>query len=406
MAQVVLCFLPMTTFCVLDDKPECEVYYKTGNLISQGLSLEKTSKTWKYSQHLSDTKVDLAYVYCEGRSIDEVCPVELKPRWTSLNNKMKSYVKSLINSKINIRDVCLSEVLPEQFLLEYFEVKCNIIDSVFENYDKPVNYDFKLKLEYLLNKIYYTKTVLRKENLKKRNSELKVRRFLKKINKVESRIGYSQFGTKTRRLATQHNTIPLLTMEKDFRCIFSPNNHYFVELDYNSADIRSLIGLSGLAQPEIDIHEWNRKQINSNSRKETKQKFFAWLYGSSKVDGSEFERIYNVQEIKNKYWNGVEITNPFGEKIEADEFHSLNYLVQSTTSDISLRAAVKVDEYLKSKKSNISMLIHDSIIIDLHEDDLYEIIKLNDIFSETIFGKYKTSVNIGKNLSEMKRVNL
>jgi hypothetical protein len=193
-------------------------------------------------------------------------------------------------------------------------------------------------------------------------------------------------------------------MDKGFRGIFSPHNGWYVELDYNAAELRTLMALSGLEQPDTDIHDWNMKLVGGSSREQVKQDFFAWLYGSNQVDGTEFEKVYDTNKVKNHYWDGTMVRNRFGREILADEHHALNYIVQSTASDLVLRQALKVRDFLKNKKSFISFLIHDSIIVDLDIEDKDSIVEMARIFSDTIFGNFKTTVKIGKSLNNMKEV--
>ena len=53
-----------------------------------------------------------------------------------------------------------------------------------------------------------------------------------------------------------------------------PQNDWFLELDYNAAEVRTLLALSGKDQPEEDIHEWNIKNIYDGdlTREEAKRK--------------------------------------------------------------------------------------------------------------------------------------
>ena len=90
----------------------------------------------------------------------------------------------------------------------------------------------------------------------------------------------------------------------------------------------------------------------------------------------------------------------------ADDHRALNYIIQSTTSDLVLRQTLKVHELLKQMKSHIAFIIHDSIIIDLDIEEKDKIGEIAQLFSDTIFGKFKTNVRVGKRLNKMKEVEL
>lgn len=392
------------TFLALDDKSECFGYYTQGELVFHEGLPENLDRTWDYLPFLHGKGVQYARLYCDGKSYAEVCPESLKPEWDIVVEKLKAYSRSFDLAKININEVCFYDLLPEQFLKEFCEAKCKIIDHVFDTYPKPIDYGFRLQLEILLKEIAEQTVQIDKSALKDRLSELRVRNFLKKIEGVSKHVCYNQFGTKTGRLTTKPNTIPVLNMDKDFRSIFKPHNGWYLELDYNAAELRTLIALSGLEQPDNDIHEWNRELVGGSSREQVKQEFFAWLYGSKQVDGSAFEKVYRTDKVKNHYWNGTMVRNRFGREIEADEHHALNYIVQSTASDLVLRQTLKVHDLLQGKKSRIAFLIHDSIIIDLSLDDKDLIKEMANTFGDTIFGEFKTTVRIGKTLNNTKKV--
>ena len=69
------------------------------------------------------------------------------------------------------------------------------------------------------------------------------------------------FGTVTGRLTTHKGSFPILTLKKEYRQIVKPTKDLFISLDYNGAEVRTLLELSGEPQPETDIHEWNAKNI-------------------------------------------------------------------------------------------------------------------------------------------------
>lgn len=392
------------TFVALDDKSECFGYYTRGKLVFDDKLPQNLDRTWRYLPFMHEGQTEYAQLYCGSKSLAEACPEYLHPEWEHLQGRMKAYIRSFREAKINLDEVCFYDLVPEQFLKEFFDAKCRIIDHVFSTYPKPPDYDFRAKLEILLTDIRSRPVTLDKGPLRSRVAELRVRNFLKRLDKIKHVIDYNQFGTKTGRLTTAPDTLPVLTMDKGFRGIIKPQNGWFVELDYNAAELRTLIALSGKQQPDIDIHEWNKQQVGGSSREQVKQDFFAWLYGSTQVDGRMFEKSYQTDKVKNHYWDGEKVVNRFGREIEADEHHALNYIIQSTAADLILRQTVNVNDLLSGCKSYIAMIIHDSIVIDLDIEEKSKIIEIANNFSDTIFGEFKTTVRVGKTLDNMKEV--
>ena len=180
-----------------------------------------------------------------------------------------------------------------------------------------------------------------------------------------------------------------------------------MELDFNAAELRTLLALAGQEQPQNDIHDWNVKNIfnSSMTREEAKVKTFSWLYSSK--ENKDLERLYNKDFVRNKYWDGFKIKTDYGRIMEnVDEHHALNYIIQSTTIDMVHEQAYKVYELLKGRKSTIAFLIHDAVYIDLAEEDRYEILNLLDTFKRTRYDVFKVNVSAGKTLGDMKELRL
>ena len=78
---------------------------------------------------------------------------------------------------------------------------------------------------------------------------------------------------------------------------------------------------------------------------------------------------------------------------------SFNYLIQSTTADRVLEKAVIIDELLEGKKSFISHLMHDEIVLDFHKDDVKMLPVIKNIFETEDF---KTNIKGGKNYFDLK----
>ena len=96
-------------------------------------------------------------------------------------------------------------------------------------------------------------------------------------------------------------------------------------------------------------------------------------------DYDSYIEHYNKENVIQKYWDGEKITNHFGRKIKADEFHALNYLIQSTTADIVFRKLIEIVNLLENKESSVSFTIHDAIILDIVDKERYIIPMIKDI---------------------------
>ena len=393
-------------FQSLDDKIHCIGIYCEGELVFDEIPTGLTG-TWNHVPRLDNlSNVEYAKLYCGGKTLNEVCPERLQSDWSNIQNKLKAFVKSFRISKVSFAEHCFYDLVPKRFLLEYCEIKNRICEHVFKSYTKPENYDFMVQLSSVVGEIESRPLNIDKEVLRNDLQEEKYRRFWKKLVDMPSHIRYNIHGTKTGRLTTTDGSFPILTMDKDFRKIIKPQNDWFVELDFNAAELRTFLALSGHDQPQEDLHEWNRKNIynGEGNRDDAKKRIFAWLYNpesKDKASGGKYDR--NV--ILNNNWDGKQVLTPFGRKIDADKKHALNYIVQSTTSDILLNQMIKINELLKETESHISFCIHDNVVIDMKEEDYNKLSNMVQTFADTKLGKYKVNVRIGKSYGDMKEIN-
>jgi hypothetical protein len=73
---------------------------------------------------------------------------------------------------------------------------------------------------------------------------------------------------------------------------------------------------------------------------------------------------------------------------------------------MALRQALKVNEILKGCESKIKIVIHDNIVIDMKKEEKHLIKQIVDTYNNTEFGKFKSSVKIGKTLGDMRKINI
>ena len=393
-------------FFLIDDKN----VYVNGKLNRNANSVELTH-TWHPNKDLKELDVQYGYLFCEGKSFSEVCPLDLKDKWIYLDNLHKSYEKSFSIAKIERSLVYFYELLPQSFVDEYFTCKIQIMEHVFKTYSKPENYNYLLDLQFLLDDIKLHQVNIDFDLINKElllNAEAKDIIALRNKFKTCKFVKYKNFSSTTGRLTADLNSFPILNLNKKYRKYIKPNKQLFLELDYNGAEIRTMLALNKQTQPDVDIHDWHRVLYNKNgynfSRDEAKKHFFEWFYSQKMSSGiKEIDSFYDRDSVLNMYWDNNKIFNPYKRIIDSDKHHALSYIVQSTAWDIFSRRVIAIYKYLtqNGRCSIISMLLHDSLILDLEEKDLSIIPKLVDIFTNTEFGKFKVNVKVGKNLGEM-----
>tara|TARA_R100001509_G_scaffold155726_1_gene118405 strand:+ start:1754 stop:2926 length:1173 start_codon:yes stop_codon:yes gene_type:complete len=385
-------------FQTLDSKQECVGVYNDGALlygedrIKDGFS---GTRTWTYASYLEGYDIEYADLYC-GRGLDDACPDHLKEDWKFVNKKLQAFMRSIFEAKVSLEDNCFYDLVPERFLKDYCFVKNAICQHVFESYEKPDNYEHLLGAAKLLHKISLQKVNLNWSNMRNSMHKSKVRQDIKKLRHLSPYCRYNLFGTKTGRLTTKKGGFPILTLPKDYRKSIRPSNDSFISLDFNGAELRTLLALGGSEQPVEDIHEWNKVNVfgNTGSREEAKKRLFSWLYNPDSSDRL-LERAYNRQELVQKHWNGTTVSTPFGRNIAVDKRRALNYLIQSTTSDMVVEQAIKIDKMLRGCRSRIAFIIHDEIILDVAKEDSEIIRKAVQTFGDTRFGKYMVGVKTG-----------
>ena len=392
-------------FQTLDSKNECVGFYANGRLLFEKPSPNFTA-TWNYAPYL-DESVDFVSLYTSGKKLREVCPSDLIEEYERSAKNLKSYLRSFGIAKINLNDSCFFDLVPQRFLLEYYSVRNKITEHVLKTRPKPENYDFLLELTKVAHDIRYRKLNIDYGRFSKFPNNYKTKAFYKKLSKTNPYIFYNIFGTITGRLTVNKNSFPILTFPKNYRSILKPNNDRFIEFDFNAAELRTLLSLSGVSQPKGDIHNWILKNVfkNSISREESKIKTFAWLY-NPEAENTKLENIFNKKRLVEQYWKEGLVTNPFGRVMNCDQGHALNYLIQSTTSDMFLNQMIKVSHLLRSTKSYIAFSMHDSLIIDFNKEDKKLVSQIHSIFSDTKLGMYKANIYVGRDYGSMIKMDL
>ena len=167
-------------FQPLDKKQECKLFFYDGSLNEQLPA--NPDATWKYVEYLNDIpNLKFANLYCGGKNLEDVCPEELRCDWAKIAGRLKSYLRAFSLAKINLKDVCFFDLTPEVFLLEYFDLKSQITEYVFEHFSEPDNYDFLLDVTKLTESIKNNRLNIDAERIKNNLGKYKTRQFIKKI---------------------------------------------------------------------------------------------------------------------------------------------------------------------------------------------------------------------------------
>ena len=245
-------------FQTLDDKTECVGIYADNQLIFDldGFPPELT-QTWKYAPYLRDLDIEYISLYLEGGKIGDAIPEYLKDDWEDVSKKIMAFRRSLSISQVDTYENCFFDLVPERFLVEFCEVKNKITEYVAKNVQKPERYEFYKHVSMMLEDISNQKVSIDAQRVSSYLQSPKLKNHAKNILSAAPYVRYNQFGTKTGRLTTKKGSFPILTMSKEFRSAVKPQNDCFVELDFNGAEVRTLLGLLGKEQPEGDVHDFH-----------------------------------------------------------------------------------------------------------------------------------------------------
>ena len=398
-------------FQSIDDKEQCIGIYRDGVLEFDKDKMPADfsgMRTWKYSGSILDEDVQYGWLWASGATLLDVCPSELQPELSRMHKKMNAFRKSFEIAKIDFRQHCFFDLVPHDFLTAFLEVKNKITQHAFETVEKPATYEHLCALERLLYKIRYQELNISTSDCRHLFSRSVHRARANKITSGAPFIDYNIFGTKTGRLSTYPGSFPLLTMQKELRALIKPRNDWFISLDYNAAEARTVIALLNERQPEGDVHQWHMDTIFQNKgitdRETAKTAFFSWLYNPA---SSQFvEAPYDRGALLDNHYKDGNIETPFGRSIEVVEFKALNYLIQSTTADLVNDRAVALDEFLQGTKSFVSHIVHDEVVLDMHDEDRQLLPEIKEIFAQNKLAKFEVNFNAGKDYYNLERLNV
>jgi hypothetical protein len=389
-------------FQIIDDKRECRGYFADGRMRFRDLP-NTLESTWDWSEMIGDRDIKFAKIISGGKTIHNACPEHLKERLERREGKIRAHLKSFVSSKVKLSDVCFYKLIPEKDIQHYYSLLNEITEWVIENNQKPQNYRLMHNINIMCKELSQQEIRVDKGRWKwHAERDQKAMYLSKRFWDKQLKVDYNPWGTITGRLGLNEGSFPILNLKTSIKDIIKPKWDCFVELDFNGAELRTLLNLSGHQQPTGDIHDWNQTNIFNNSieRAAAKKKIFAWLYNPNSTDVDT--DYYDKSKVLEKYYAEGIVSTPFGRTIPSDDFHALNYLVQSTSSDNFLDRACTIHRYCKGLKTNVAFLVHDSIVLDVPFEEKARIREIVKIFENTKLGKFKVNLKIGENLGVLR----
>ena len=395
-------------FQTLDDKSSCVGIYADHDLFFDEESFPAPlTKTWAPAPYLRGLPVEYASLYLEGAPVRERVPEYLQEDWEDALRRLEAFRRSLSTAQVDMHENCFFDLVPTRFLRDFCEVKNKITQHILATVKKPARYEYYKHLSFLLQDIQDRPISLNKRVLNSYAADPKLGRQAQRIMDCSPYVKYNMFGTKTGRLTTAPKTLPILTLPATLRSAILPQNDFFVELDFNGAEVRTLLGLLGKDQPLGDVHKFHQEHIFQGklTREQCKQAFFAWLYGSSSAvnqgESAMLATFYEKDNLLDRFWVNGEVRTPYRRCMAGvDKHHALNYLVQSTAAELCLKQALKIDHLLRTRSqgSHVAFLIHDAIIIDLKKEDEDLLSSMELLMQSTNFGTFVVNRKKGKTL--------
>ena len=337
----------------------------------------------------NDPDTQFASIYSNSYYLNDQCPSELKNALNSCQKSIYNNVLASMDARVNPFSDVLKRTIPEHVLNEYESIKKEITERVIESHEKPTDHEFLATLcSYLLK--------LSKNRLNLNNQEV--------LEKYGDYIGFHPF-TKNGRLTVTNKAFPILTLKKEERINIVPHNHFFLELDFNGAEVRTLFASAGLSQPENDIYKFISDEVydGTMNRDEVKKNVIVTFYRGNS-DLGRLGKLVDIEALKSKFFFGDHLITPFGRKIMCDEEHFMNYLGQSASSYNFFIQMMKMQDLLKYTKSFVAFPQHDSLIIDFHEDDLGFSRQILESFQDTVLGKFLINKKMGYDFFNMVKI--
>lgn len=249
-------------------------------------------------------------------------------------------------------------------------------------------------------------------------------------SKVHGGLVFSQYNifTSTGRPSNRFGGVNYAALNKDDgtrKCFVSRfgEEGMMVLIDYSAFHHRILCELLEFnLDIDIDFYEYlakllfNKKDVDQQDKSDAKKLSWKQLYGGVDDEYSHVQYFYSLKKYINSYWNKFEqdgfITTPlFGRKFTKGQITDpnppkvLNYILQSTETEIGVPTLNRVNKLLRDKKSKAVLYTYDSILFDVYNKEL-DFIK-NDVVSVMKDnGRFPVKIYAGKSYADVEQISL
>jgi hypothetical protein len=187
-----------------------------------------------------------------------------------------------------------------------------------------------------------------------------------------------------------------------------------VEFDYDAYHLRLLAKILKYDVPsDVSLHQYFADTIYKSSYDEAKRISWQILYGNVKVTEKENPFFYKVDKMSDALWGYFKKHKHFKSHIYRRQFASsnvpdanknkvLNYFIQSYETEQNIETIRKIQDFLKSRSTNMIFYTYDSFLFDLDRTEGLEVIlRLKKILNA---GSFPVKVKAGLNYGEMQDI--
>lgn len=232
-----------------------------------------------------------------------------------------------------------------------------------------------------------------------------IRSFAPRMGGYADLIVYNRFGTRTGRLTVLEGP-QLMTIRKDHRNIIESRygtDGSIVEVDFANLEPRIMLYEAGKDCKDVDLYGSLNERLFAGkaSRDVVKGVVISELYGMQKTTlqrklqvpmdiidvlvermKSHFETSKLLQRVKSTYIDKGYILNAYGRCIDIEvpiDRMFINSYAQSTGVDVALMGFEQVVRMCEGKKINPIGLITDAMLLDVHNDDIEFVKKIERV---------------------------